>query len=303
MGHALFFGVGGYTSGMLNFHLGVPPVLSILVGVIMAAVAGLIIGVPALRTRGPYFSLITLIAPIVLLRAFVFFSDITGGETGLVGVEKITFATLPNYYIAFGVFLFALGVFLAVTRSDAGRVFTAIREDEDAVGAAGLNPAKFKVFAFVLSGAVGGLAGAVLVHSNVGSVSPNQILSLVISIEVIIAAIFGGMGTITGAAIGGFFFFLLRDWLRGVETVIPVIGVTVSELDLLIFGVVILGFIFFMPEGVLRRMIIWSHRIRGGTDAEDTEPVSDGGRTPLRATAEKFVRELHLILRGDDNDR
>ena len=172
-GHALFFAVGGYTSTLLNLGYGVSPALSIPAGVVLAAVAGVLIGVPALRVRGPYLSLITLVAPLILLQVFVIFGDIFGGElglsapTGLVDAADFGLVVFANYYIGLGLFLAIMGLLFVVTRSDVGSVLTAVREDEDAVAAAGLNVAKFKLFAFVLSAAVGGLAGAVFVHTPI----------------------------------------------------------------------------------------------------------------------------------------
>jgi len=319
-GHALFFGVGGYTAGMLNIHLGVPPAAAIPAGVVAATVAGLVVGVPALRVQGPYLSLITLVAPIILQRLFVFRSDLTGGEIGLVGIENLADGVLANYYVAFALFLFALAVFLAVTRSDAGSVFTAIREDEEAVAAAGIDPAKFKIFAFALSAAVGGLAGAMLAHSNVGSVTPSQLLALTVSIEVIIATIFGGMSTIVGAGVGGLAFWLLRDALGNltevtlgipvlpsispapprivVDVVIPGLGVPLAEIDLLLFALITLGFLFFVPEGVLPRALRYGRRldarVRGGTVA------ADGGRPPLRAALAKLRADLRRLFGGEE---
>jgi branched-chain amino acid transport system permease protein len=297
-GHALFIGVGAYTSGLLNVHLGVPLVASIPLAVAAAALTGLLIGFPSLRVRGPYFSLLTLVAPIILLRIFVFFSDVTGGETGLLGIATISFDPVRNYYIAFAVFLFALAVFLAITRSDAGQVLTAIREDEDTVVAVGLNPAKFKLFVFVLSGGVGGLAGALFVHTYAqGVATPSELLGLVLSIELIVATILGGIGTITGAAIGGLFFFMVRTWLRGVETTIPLVGAPVSELYFLVFGLVTLGFLFFLPRGIVPRVLLEASRLRGRSDGS---PRPDGGRTPLQSILSRFREELKRRFGGDE---
>lgn len=297
-GHALFIGVGAYTSGLLNVHLGLPLVASIPAAVVAAALAGLLIGFPSLRVKGPYFSLITLVAPIILLRVFVFFSNVTGGETGLFGIATISLEPVVNYYIAFGLFLFALAVFLAITRSDAGQVLTAIREDEDTVAAVGINPAKFKLFAFVLSGAVGGLAGAVFVHTFAqGVATPSETLGLVLSIELIVATILGGIGTISGAAIGGLFFYLVRTWLRGVEATIPLVSTPVSELYFLIFGLVTLAFLFFLPRGLVPRLLIEARRLRGRLDGE-LEP--DGGRTALGSVLARLRADLQRLFGGGE---
>ena len=295
-GHALFFAAGGYTTALLNVHYGVSPLIGIPLGVLVAALAGLAIGVPALRVRGPYLSLITLVAPIILLQLFVYFSGFTGGEIGLLGVEQFTPDPNTNYYIAFAVFLFSLVVFLLITRSDAGSVFTAIREDQDAVAAAGLNPAKFKTFAFVLSAAIGGLAGAFFAHTvAAGALTPSQILSLTVSIEVIIASILGGMGTITGAAFGGVFFWLLRDRLRQVGTVIPVINTPVKNVDLLVFLLITLAFLFFLPAGIVPTATRLGRRYLGSRGAE---AAADGGRTPLEATLDALGDQLRHLFGG-----
>ncbi|MFC7233360.1 branched-chain amino acid ABC transporter permease [Saliphagus sp. GCM10025308] len=175
-GHAFFFAVGGYTSGIMNLHYGLDPVLAIPIGMVAATLGGLLLGIPTLRVHGPYLSLVTMAAPLILLQVFIYFSDFTGGEVGLTGTENITSEPMVNYYIAFALFAAMFALFYAITRSDTGEILTAIREDEDAVVAAGINPAKYKIYSFVLSGTVGGLAGALLVHSNVGSATPGQLL-------------------------------------------------------------------------------------------------------------------------------
>ncbi|MDZ7702800.1 MAG: branched-chain amino acid ABC transporter permease [Halobacteriales archaeon] len=296
-GHALFIGVGAYTSGLLNVVLDVPLFASIPAAVLAASLAGLLIGFPSLRVKGPYFSLITLVAPVILLRAFVFFSDITGGETGLFGIETISLDPTTNYYIAFALFVFALAVFLAITRSDAGQILTAIREDEATVVSVGLNPAKFKLFAFVLSGAIGGLAGALFIHTFAqGVATPSETLGLVLSIELIVATILGGIGTITGAAIGGLFFYLVRTWLRGVDATIPLVSTPVSELYFLIFGLVTLAFLFFLPRGLVPRTLLEARRLRARY-AGDARP--DGGQPPLGAVIARFRRAIKAWFGGD----
>jgi branched-chain amino acid transport system permease protein len=317
-GHGLFFGVGGYAAGMANLHLGINPWVAVPIGAVAAAAAGLLIGFPSLRLKGPYFSLVTLVTPIIVISIFRFFPNLTGGELGLVSVGSVEkfpaigpipspgFDVVTGFYLALAVFLLALVVFLAVTRSDAGMVLTAIRDDEVAVAATGKNPAKFKLFAFLLSGFVGGLAGATYGFSVVGSFTVSELLALVISIEVIVAAILGGMGTITGAAIGGLFFYMLRTWLRNADVLpipftntavvlqIPIVNKPLGEFYFLIFAVITLGFLFYLPEGIVPRLVREA-RARTGTNAG--EPVADGGATPLEATLHAWLEDLRDIAR------
>jgi branched-chain amino acid transport system permease protein len=208
------------------------------------------------------------------------------------------------YYIAFGLFVFVLTVLLIVTRTDAGSIFTAIREDEDTVAAAGLNPAKFKIMAFVLSAAVGGLAGAVIVHTPSGNPSPTTLLSLTVNVEVIIAAILGGMGTIVGAAVGGVLLVLIREQLAGVDVVVPLLDTPVSDMDFLLFAVVTLVLIFALPGGVLRWAVGVGGRVRRRIRGDDPEAVADGGtETPLERVYDDYVEQLRAILGGDDGER
>ncbi|UPV98914.1 branched-chain amino acid ABC transporter permease [Halorussus gelatinilyticus] len=310
-GHGLFFTVGGYSSALLNLRLGVDPALAVVVGTVLAAVAGVVVGVPALRLEGPYLSLVTLVAPLILLQIFVVFSDTFGGELGLSSPEALLtferFETVitANYYLAFGLFVFVLLLLLAVTRSDAGAVFTAIREDEEAVAAAGLNPAKFKIFAFVLSAAVGGLGGAMFVHTpSVGSPQPSQLLVLTVSIEVIIASVLGGMGTIVGPAVGGLFYYMLRDYISGVKWTVPVLNAPVSDLDLFLFSLITLALLFFLPGGIVRWVIRNGQRALHRSGRRGDRVAPDGGTEPLEGTLgayrEAFEHLTDPRRRSDD---
>jgi len=300
-GHAVFFGVGGYSSALLNLGYGIPPGFAIVGGTVFAGLAGLVIGVPSLRLEGPYLSLVTLVAPIILLRVFVFRSDVFGGELGLPSPDPLVptsgfeQATIVFFYVAFFTFLVILGVLLAVTRSDTGSVFTAIREDEDAVSAAGLNPAKFKIFAFLLSATTGGLAGAVFVHT-IGKPTPSELLVTTVSIEVIIAAVLGGMGTIVGAAVGGIFLSLFRSYLSDVTATIPIVGIPIGHLDLLLFAVGTLLLLFYLPGGMVRWAVV-----AGKRRLADRKPAAtDGGQTPIRQVAATWRRSIARLRGADD---
>ena len=309
-GHALFFAVGGYTSTLLNLGFGLSPSLSIPAGVLLAALAGVLVGVPALRIRGPYLSLITLVAPLILLQVFIIYGDIFGGELGLsapaalVTADEFDLVVTANYYIALGLFLAILLLLFAITRSDVGSVLTAIREDEDAVAAAGLNVAKFKVFAFVLSAAIGGLAGAMFVHTPVGSPRPSQLLALIVSIEVLIAAILGGMGTIVGAGLGGVFFYFVNDLLNQQSYTIPVVNVGINEASLLIFALLTMTLIYVLPQGVFPWAIRAGRRLLGR--ARGNPVATDGGReadSPIEQATERYRRALDDLeerIRGDE---
>ncbi|SDK59642.1 branched-chain amino acid ABC transporter permease [Natronorubrum texcoconense] len=278
-GHSMFFGIGGYTAAVLNLELGLTPVLAILVGTIAAGIAGLAVGFPALRLEGPYLALITLIAPLVLVQIVNIFPGTLGGDAGLpspaglvsvdepigilstIGFETVfVHETIVYYYLALALFLAIYALFYVFTRSYVGSIFTAIHEDEDAVRSVGINAAKFKVFAFTMSGTVGGLAGAAFVHTA-GEPNPGEILSIVVSIEVVLVSILGGMGTITGPAAAGIVYYFVRDALQTSSLTIPVLDATVGHISMALFFAIALLVLFFLPKGALPWVTEWSRDI------------------------------------------
>ncbi|MCS6936323.1 MAG: branched-chain amino acid ABC transporter permease [Candidatus Bipolaricaulota bacterium] len=234
-GHIFFVGVSGYTAGLLNMYLKWPLWATIPTGMVLAMLMGLLFSVPALRLKGPYFSLVTLILPLAAARLVIILGDWTGGELGKFGatplcpIQQFVFDfrmnQLCNYYIIWGVLaLMALGlIWLASTRI--GKILEAIRENEEAVEAAGINPAKYKIFAFAVSALVVGFGGALSVHLNEG-VFFNALLSLTTSTEMIVASVIGGMGTILGALWGG---LLIRIGEQGMRDLAHGIGVPELE--------------------------------------------------------------------------
>ena len=281
LGHTFFFGLGGYTSTVLNLQHGVTPLLSIPAGVVIAALGGLLIGYPALRIRGPYLSLVTLIAPIILLRLVILFNNNLpyiapsglGGVNGfvaqndpLVGTTVSAVLTVPtfpwqviiDYYLAVALFTLVLGMLFVITRSGTGDILSAISESEDAVEAVGISTAKYKVFAFVLSGAVGGLAGAVFVHSSIGNpLDPQQLLDVALAINIVMMSILGGRGTIVGAAVGAIFFVVMSyliDSFGGVF-VVPVLEESLSSLMPAPLLAIALLVVIFRPDGLVPSLV------------------------------------------------
>ncbi len=261
-GHIFFVAVSGYTTGLLNLYLKWPIWTTIPLGVVMAVLAGLLLSVPALRLRGPYFSLVTLILPLAAARFVIILADWTGGELGKFGVTAL--CPLPdfkanqfcNYYSLWGLMAVVGLVLVWLSSSRIGKILEAIRENEEAVEAAGINAAKYKIFAFAVSAFVVGLGGAFSVHTN-EAVFFNSLLSLTSSIEMIVASVIGGMGTIIGALWGGFL-------VRGGEQVIRELaqlklplgeeGFALSFLErwaTFIFFTLLLVLLFFARQGLL----------------------------------------------------
>jgi len=238
-GHALFFGLGAYASALLNLYLKVPPVISIPAGALVAVLAGLIIGIPCLRLKGVYLALTTIAFPIILTGIIFIFPDITGGEIGLSGLDKLTGSRISDYYLITAVAAIGCFIMLKITTSNTGIIFHAIREDELGLRIAGINTIKYKLLAFCLSGLFAGLAGGLYAHF-MRTIGPS-LLGLSTSFSLLIYAIFGGICTIYGSVAAVYILFPLLE----VFHVFP-------EFRMLMFAIVILLVILFMPKGLIR---------------------------------------------------
>ncbi|HCW51902.1 MAG TPA: branched-chain amino acid ABC transporter permease [Clostridiales bacterium] len=237
LGHALFFGVAAYTSGLLNLHLGWPPLVTIPLGAVAAVLTGLAVGIPCLRLKGPYLSLATLAFPVILMGLILMFTEFTGGELGVPGLDRLAPTRLHEYYVVATCAVVFILLIWKVTDSKLGIIFHAIREDEVAARASGINTPMYKILAFCLSGLFAGLAGGLYAHFM--RIAGPSTLSMLTSFQVIIWTIFGGIATVHGAVVGVFILFPAVEVLR-----------VAPEFRMLGYAVLIILVLRFMPEGV-----------------------------------------------------
>ena len=237
-GHALFFGVGAYTAALLNLHLHIPPWGSVPLGALAAVVAGLIIGIPCLRLRGTYLALTTLAFPIILMGIVFSLPSITGGELGISGISRLSRSRVGDYYITVVLMLGLTSLMWKITDSHTGMIFHAIREDEVAVRASGINTTRYKLLAFTLSGFFAGLSGGLYAHFM--RIAGPSTLEVSLSFTVVIWAVFGGIVTIYGPVAAVFILFPLLEFLR-----------FWPEYRTLLFAAVILLILLYMPEGLI----------------------------------------------------
>lgn len=239
-GHALFFGVAAYTAALLNLHFGLAPWLTIPLGALAAVLAGLIIGIPCLRLRGIYLALATLAFPLILIAVVHTFPNITGGEMGVSGIDALSGSRTIDYYIAVTLMIGLGFVMWKITASKTGLIFHAIREDEVAARASGVNTTRYKLLAFCLSGFFAGIAGGLYVHYM--KVAGPSTLELLLSFQVVIWAIFGGIATIYGPIAGVFVLYVPLTLLESVPVV--------SEIRMLLIAIIVVLTMLFMPEGL-----------------------------------------------------
>ena len=236
-GHALFFGAGAYGAALLNRHANIPPWGSIPLGALGAVLSGLIIGIPCLRLRGTYLALTTLAFPIILLGIVFAVPNVTGGELGISGIARLAGSRVASYYIAVVTMLGLCTIMWKVTDSNTGIIFHAIREDELAVRAAGINTTRYKLLAFCLSGFFAGISGGLYAHFM--RIAGPSTLEVSMSFQVVIWAIFGGIVTIYGPVGAVFILFPLLELLRFWQ-----------EYRTLMFAGVVLLILLYMPDGL-----------------------------------------------------
>jgi branched-chain amino acid transport system permease protein len=241
-GHALFFGVAAYTAAVLNWNLGLAPWATIPLGAAAAVLAGLVVGIPCLRLRGTYLAFATLAFPLILLGVVKAIPGITGGEMGIYGIDPLAGSRVASYYVAIPSMIVLGFVMWKITDSRIGLLFHAIREDEVTARASGINTTRYKLLAFCLSGLFAGIAGGLYAHF-VKAAGPST-LELLLSFQVIIWAVFGGIATIYGPMAGVIILYLLTEFVLIRYLAVP------SETRLLIFASIVLLVLLFMPQGL-----------------------------------------------------
>jgi branched-chain amino acid transport system permease protein len=257
IGHAGFMAVGAYGCAFVSVKLapiiasvvGAGPVadavtfnLALLVGAVLAGGAGLLVGLPSLRLRGDYLAIVTLGFG-EIIRIVFNNSPALGAATGYFGDSP---AGLPPYTSFFWVFLWAAAVIALVrnvTFSQLGRSLSAIREDEIAAEAMATPTTRLKVLAFTLSAATAGIAGGLFAHLQSG-IRPED-FRFDKSIDMIVMIIVGGLGSITGAALGGIFVAVTLELMRGLQEY------NLQEFRLVLYALLLIVIMLVRPQGLL----------------------------------------------------
>jgi len=270
IGHAGFMAIGAYVSAFLTLTfgdrlrdaLGFLPVsvqnavlllLVLAAGAVCAAVAGFFVGVPSLRLRGDYLAIVTLGFG-EIIRVFILNIDAVGGARGLGGIPQ-----LANF---FWIYLFAAASIVVVSRivrSSFGRTLIAIREDEIAAEAMGVNTTRSKVISFVVSSAMAGVAGGLFAHYLM-YLHTNS-FTFIRSFEIIIMVVIGGLGSITGSVLGAVLFIGLTEGLR-----------EFAQYRMVLFSLLLVVIVIVRPQGILGHRELASFLSR----RRKTEPAPPG---------------------------
>jgi branched-chain amino acid transport system permease protein len=276
VGHAAYFGAGAYTTMILMQYKQIPPWYGMLAGIGVALVVSLIIGSICFRLRGPYFVLASIAVAEIMRLSAMNLKDITNGAEGILATEIPVFkigetvvtdflSKVPFYYIGLMIALITILVTWMVQNSKLGYYFQAIREDQDAAHSLGISLWIYKSIALAISAVFTSLAGS-FYAIYIGFIDPPTVLALDISVQIVLICIIGGIGTIWGPVIGSLVLVPLSEALRSnlIAEMIFKTGLTSEESGIgtflkenlahahaLIYGILVVVVILFMPDGVL----------------------------------------------------
>jgi branched-chain amino acid transport system permease protein len=242
-----FMGIGAYCSSLLSLNYGISVWLTIGVTPLFAALFAVIVGFPSLRVKGHYFAIMTLAYNMVIFIVLLNWSHLTKGEAGLSGIPQPSVGSggffdfnnrVVYYYLVLAAAVLVICLVALIVHSRVGKILIAIRQNEDLVGASGITAWKYKLFAFVMSAAFAGFAGALYAHYQ-RFINP-EIFGVAQSLDAILAVIIGGSGTIVGPIIGAFTVVFMPEYLRFADS-----------LRLIVYGFILVVVTIFMPKGII----------------------------------------------------
>jgi branched-chain amino acid transport system permease protein len=263
LGHAAFFGLGAYTSTLLQIDFGISPWIGMVAGGLVGMLASLPIGWLCFRLRGPYFTIATIATAQVLMLIFLKFRDFAWGAEGTT-IPNLGHAPLmmqfetkiPYYYIVLGLLFVALMITARIERSRMGYYLVAIGEDEDAAEAVGVDVPRIKRNIYMVSSFLTALAGTFYTQ-YIYFIDPQTAFNFNVSIEAALVSIVGGIGTLWGPVIGTVLLettsALLQSWL----------GNSIGGVQLTIYALILMAVILWRPTGIMGYLIeVYGRRLR-----------------------------------------
>lgn len=236
LGGAFFIGVGGYIAAILNTSFGLHPLLTVPIATVCGAVICTVLLLPCLPLRGVYFAIVTLMYPLLLARVIEAL-DILGGTDGIMGIESFPNQWVEEYLVILLVLLFLFGI-RRLVNLDIGLVFRAVKDNDQAVRASGMNVTYYRAMGVFIASALGCLGGACLVHIYMWS--GISLFALDFSILPIAATVIGGGGTLVGPVLGCFILVPVSELLRAFGT-----------LRIVFYALILMAFVVFRSEGLM----------------------------------------------------
>jgi branched-chain amino acid transport system permease protein len=257
MGHAAFMGIGAYTAAILATRLGFPFLVALPLAGLAAALAGLVVGLPALRLKGLYLVVTTLAFQFIVEHVIYHWEALTLSDKGIAlpspAIFGFTFGSYQSYYYIVLVLAVLTAVFTKnLTMSRTGRAFVAIRDRDIAAEIIGVHVAKYKILSFVTSSFIAGVAGALYAYL-LHLISPDH-FTFNQSILYIAMIIVGGRGSVLGSILGAIFMVLLPELINAVSgplvSAYPDLSPRIGGLSVTVYGLIIIFFLLFEPLGL-----------------------------------------------------
>jgi len=244
LGHAAFFGIGAYGSGVLTTKFGIDPWLAMAAGAALSSVIAYLIGLPSLKLKGHYLAMATLAFGIIIYIIFKEADFLTGGPSGLPDIPGISafgfsFDTdLRYYFLVYAMLMLEVIYSNNIMNSRIGRALKAIRDNEDAASATGVAAYRYKLKIFVISAFFASIAGSLYAY-YLNFIDPST-FGFFPSVKFLIMVIVGGLGSLPGTIFGTWFMtFLDSEWLS-----------SIGSLTTLVYGIILLILLMFLPEGI-----------------------------------------------------
>jgi branched-chain amino acid transport system permease protein len=275
-GQGIFLGLGSYAAGLALLHLRMPLLPALLAAMVAGAVAALIVGWFSIRQRGVYFVMLTLaFAQMFYFLAYTL-KDITGGDNGLLNIPRpqlslfgttlIPTSTPWQYYSVVAlIFVIAFALLQRVADSVLGRTLLAIRDNETRAAAIGYDIKSFKLIAFVISGAITGLAGAL--YAMLTGIAPLSNIEYHASESILIMTVIGGTGNLFASVLGAAFYVLAGDWLS-----------TLWPRWLMLLGILLIAVSLYMQKGLWGLGAQLVNRLRPRPNARDVAVLEEGNK-------------------------
>jgi branched-chain amino acid transport system permease protein len=254
LGHSAFLGIGGFASALLAARLGVPPIIGLFVGSLLSAGIGLLVGLACVRLKAWFLAMVTFGFSIIIVTIISQFDSIFGG---MIGFPTITFvpAGYPFYYATLALVTSSIAAIFLVMKSKWGLAFKAIRENELEAKMIGINTAKYRLLAFVISTFFAGLAGGLLAESQL--FIQLDIFKVDNSFLPLIMAVIGGLGTLEGPIIGSIiivsiesFMPLAYPYLQPLSPLFPGVSNVGPPLKFVGLGIFLILVVIFLPKGI-----------------------------------------------------
>jgi len=287
LGHAGLYAIGAYTGAILATRLGLGFWVAVPAAAIASAAVGTLLAMPALRVSGPYLAMVTIAFGIIVEHGLIEWEALTKGFGGIADIPKPHLGAmplaLPQYYYVVGAAA-AVSLLLArnLARSAWGRALAAVRESEVAAESLGLNPYRVRTVAFALSAGFAG-AGGCLYAFLTGFVSPDS-FTLQTSILFLLIVLFGGLGRVAGPLIGSLVLMVLPELLH-----------QFSDYRLILYGLLLLGSTYFLPQGVAGAINDWLARFRPEPPWGEARPAAPA---PAVAPALLETRGVRMAFGG-----